>query len=91
MLEQIGVALGPWPLAQFFFFGLVALGGIFAIVRGARSKPDEPSMEERRAQWAAYEQLRTIADNTDKIVESQRHMVEVVNRLVGVIWNRNQP
>jgi hypothetical protein len=90
MLEQIGTALGPWPLAQAFFFGLLGFGGVYAIIRGARGKPDNTNFEDKRAEWAAYEQLRNIEDNTFKIVESQKRMVEVVDRLATVIWNRQQ-
>lgn len=90
MLEELTKALGPWPLLQ-LLFGLSILGaGIWAIVRGSRGKSEAVSIEDRRAEWAAYEQLRNIEENTFKIVESQKRMVEVVDRLASVIWNRGQ-
>ena len=87
MLEELTKALGPWPILQ-VFFGLSILGaGIYAIVRGARGKPDDIRLEDRRAEWAAYEQLRNIEENTFKIVAAQEKIVASVNQLVSVIWN----
>lgn len=86
MLDELTKALGPWPILQ-LVLGIAVLGaGIYAIVRG--NKGDDNS--DKKAQWAAYEQLRNIEENTFLIVKTQEKMVEVVNRLATVIWNRGQ-
>lgn len=89
MLDELTKALGPWPILQ-LVLGIAVLGaGIWAIVRGTRSDDkDKNDIANRRAEWAAYDQIRHIEENTFKIVASQEKMVEVVNRLATVIWNR---
>lgn len=90
MLEELTKALGPWPILQ-VFFGLSVLGaGIYAIVRGARGKQDDMNLEERRAEWAAREQLRNIEENSFKIASSNEKVVEAINRLSSVLWNNRQ-
>lgn len=91
MLEKLTEALGPWPILQ-LVLGIAVLGaGIWAIVRGTRSDDkDKNDIADRRAEWSAYEQLKNIELNTFKIVASQEKMVETVNRLASVIWNRGQ-
>lgn len=90
MLEELGKALGPWPILQ-VFFGLSILGaGIYAIVRGARGKQDNMNLEDRRAEWAAREQLRNIEENSFKIASSNEKVVEAINRLSSVLWNNRQ-
>lgn len=86
MLDELTKALGPWPILQ-LVLGIAVLGaGIYAIVRGSRS--DDSA--DKRAQWAAYKQLEHIEENTFAIVKTQEKMVEVVNRLASVIWNKGQ-
>lgn len=96
-MEEILKALSPWPLLEGIVLGcIVAAGAIWAINRGLRdSRNDrrvnvENDMDRQRAEWAAYEQLRNIEQNTFKIVDTQTRMVDAVNRLVDVIWNRRQ-
>lgn len=91
MLDELTKALGPWPILQ-LVLGIAVLGaGIWAIVRGIRSDDkDKNDIADRRAEWSAYEQLKNIELNTFKIVASQEKMVETVNRLASVMWNRGQ-
>jgi uncharacterized protein YoxC len=92
--------LGPWPILQ-FMFGVAVLGmGVYMIIRGISAKG--PDLDEKRAEWEAYEQLRSIEENTAKIAENQRVMLENVRgateqvrqvaeqmkALASAIWNR---
>lgn len=86
MLDELTKALGPWPFLQ-LVLGIAVLGaGIYAIVKGGKSEDSS----DKKAQWAAYIQLKNIEENTLAIVKSQEKMVDVVNRLATVIWNRGQ-
>jgi hypothetical protein len=90
MLEELTKALGPWPLLQ-VFFGMTVLGtGVYAIVRGARGKSDDINIEDKRAEWAAREQLRNIEENSFKIASSNEKILDAINRLSSVIWNNRQ-
>lgn len=86
MLDELGKALGPWPILQ-LVLGIAVLGaGIWAIVRGSRGEGEK----DKRAEWAAYDQLRHIEENTFKLVALQEKMVDTINRLTSVLWNRGQ-
>lgn len=89
-MEKVVDVLGPWPILQ-FLFGVAILGfGAYMIVRGTQ-KDDNPSkLEDRRAEWQAYEQLRNIEENSFKMVALTQKLVEEVQRLTSVIWNRKQ-
>jgi hypothetical protein len=96
MLEDGMKLLGPWPILQFMFGVAVLAGGVYMIFRGFANK-DKVSIEDRRAEWAAYEQLKNIEENSFKIVEhqktvidTQRAIVQSVNQLTSVLWNREQ-
>lgn len=80
-------ALGPWPIFQMIFGGLILLLGVWSIVRGVRGKD---YAEDKRAQWEAYNQLQNIEQNTFKIAESNQKLVEAVDRLTSVLWNRDK-
>jgi hypothetical protein len=97
-MEEITKALGPWPFLQ-FVFGVVVLGlGVWSISRGLKGKEEKSfQIEDKRAEWAAYDQLKNIEENTFKMVENQKilgenqkSIVESVNRLTSVLWNRDQ-
>lgn len=92
MLDEFTKALGPWPILQAFFGLIVVALGVYAMARGVIGRRNEPQVadEDKRAEWAAYEQLRNIEQNTFKIVDTQTRMVDAVNRLVDVVWNRRQ-
>lgn len=97
MLKELTEALGPWPILQ-LLFGLAVLGGgIYAIFRGVNTKKEEPTihLEDRRAEWEAYNQLRNIEENSFKLVELQkqsnelqRQMVDSFKQLAGILWNQ---
>lgn len=83
--------LGPWPILQ-FMFGVGILGfGVYMIVRGLQ-KQDHVNyhIEDRRAEWQAYEQLRNIEENSFKQVELLRRIHEELQRMTGVLWNREK-
>ena len=90
MEEVIAKTLGPFPVLQ-FLFGVAILGlGIWAVVRGLRGREDKNFLlEDRRAEWAALDQLKNIEENTFKIVETQRELTNAINRLTSVIYNRD--
>lgn len=92
MLKELTEALGPWPILQ-LLLGLAAVGvGVYAMIKGTSNgrKEEDINVDDMRATWAAYDQLKNIDHNVAKIVASQEKMVEVVNRLAAVIWNRGQ-
>ena len=90
-MEEVTKLLGPWPILQ-FMFGISVLGfGVFMIVRGMQKRDGAPhALEDNRDKWAAYEQLRNIEENSFKSVELQRKLVEEVQRLTSVVWNRDK-
>jgi hypothetical protein len=104
MLDEVGKALGPWPILQ-VFFGMAVLGvGAYALVRGVMSSKsgDRVQLEDKRMEWEAYERLRQIEENTAQIAANQRAMLEGVRHavqeirlmteqmkaLAAAIWNR---
>lgn len=89
MLDELTKALGPWPVLQ-LVLGIAVLGaGIWAVSRGLQGK-DNGDISDKRAEWAAYEQLRNIEENSFKIAASQEKMVEIANRIASILWNRGQ-
>lgn len=89
MLDELTKALGPWPILQ-LVLGIAVLGaGIWAVMRGTQGRDNDKDTD-KRAEWAAYEQLRNIEENTFRIVASQEKMVETVNRLTSILWNQRQ-
>ena len=90
MGEEVLKLLGPWPVLQ-FFFGVGILGfGVFMIVRGLQ-KADKPvQLEDRRAEWQAYEHLRNIEENSFKQTELLRRILEELQRITGILWNRDK-
>lgn len=96
MLEEVSKVLGPWPILQ-FMFGVSVLGfGVYMIVRGLSGKKgDSIQIEDKRAEWLAYEHLRNIEENSFKMVELQRQYIEHMRMLTeqlkalsAAIWNR---
>lgn len=96
--------LGPWPVLQ-FMFGVGVLGfGIFMIVKGVQKKDSTPQIEDKRAEWEAYEQLRSIEKSAEQIAHNQRvmleHMRQVTDQvrqqteamkgLIAAMWNFRQ-
>ena len=89
-MEEVAKLLGPWPILQ-FMFGVAVLGfGVFMIVRGLQKKDDMMKLEDRRAEWQAYDQLRNIEENSFKQVALMQRLVEEVQRLTTVMWNRDR-
>ena len=97
MLKDVGEALGPWPILQFFFGAIVLLVGAYVVMRGitGRAKTDPYQLEDKRMEWQAYEHLRKIEENTEMIADNQRLMLEKVTQateqlkaLSAAIWNR---
>ena len=97
MLDELTKALGPWPLLQLLFGLSILAAGIWAIVRGARGKSEVVSIDDKRAEWAAYEQLRNIEDNSFKTVDLLKRANDIgeqqlaaFNRLFDTRWNKQQ-
>lgn len=89
MLEDGMKLLGPWPILQLMFGLAVLAGGVYMVIRGLNRK-DEPrlTLEDKRAEWAAYEQLKNVEENTFKLVDGQRQLTDAINRLTSVLYNR---
>jgi len=96
MPDEVMKMLGPWPILQ-FMFGTAVLGfGVFMIIRGLSGKGDgKVQLEDKRAEWLAYEHLRNIEENSFKMVELQRQqleqyraLIEQLKALSSAIWNR---
>lgn len=104
MLKDVGEALGPWPILQFFFGFIVLVVGAIVVLKGisGKGKDDRVQLEDRRQEWEAYQQLEQIRDNTKQIADNQRAMLEGVRSavheirelttqmkaLAAAIWNR---
>lgn len=87
MLEELMKALGPWPILQ-TFLGLAVLStGIVVIIKGINKGKDN---DDKRADWAAYEQLKHIEENSFKSVALQERLVEIMGQLRDITWNRKQ-
>ena len=90
MEEAVVKMLGPWPVLQ-FFFGVGVLGfGVWMIVRGIQKKEGPPQLEDQRAEWMAYQQLRNIEENSFKMVELLRRIDEEIQRTNSILWNRDR-
>lgn len=98
-MDELIKALGPWPLLQGIALGtIVAATGAWAIRKGLQSsrKSDVP-IEDMRAEWAAYEQLRHIHENSFEIVECLKRsndlaaqILAALNRFNDMRWNLKQ-
>lgn len=104
MIEEVGKALGPWPILQFFFGFVVLMVGAYVVIRGIGNKGrgDVLQLEDKRMEWEAYERLRQIEEHTAEIAGNQRAMLEGVRMAVAemrsmteqmkalsaAIWNR---
>lgn len=95
MLDEGMKLLGPFPILQ-VMLGLAVLGGgIYMIFRGVTGDKRTMSLEDKRSEWAAYEQLRNIEENSAKLVELLRQhsdllrkLDESIKALVSAIWTR---
>lgn len=89
-MDEISRALGPWPILQ-MIFGVVILGlGVYSIIRGVKGKETPIQLEDRRAEWLAYEHLKNIEENSFKMVDLLRKHNEDLERFISVMWNRGQ-
>lgn len=86
-MEEVIKVLGPWPVMQ-FMFGLTVLGfGAFMIVKGTMRRGDT-SMEDKRAEWEAYQHLQNIDKNMAELLKVNYHILEQIKALAAAIWNR---
>lgn len=99
-MEEALKALGPWPMAQGIAIGLIiaALGG-WAFQRGLRdrNRDREPSLEEAKAKWELYGQIRHIHQNSFEMVKHAEKSNELLagvlaalNRFNDNRWNKTQ-
>lgn len=98
-MDELLKALGPWPMVQGIAIGLIVGGlGFYAMRLGLRDRRSgEPSLDALKAQWAAYEHLDNIHQNSfaivknmEKLVEAQLLTMAAINRLSDSRWNRLQ-
>lgn len=106
-MDEITKALGPWPVLQFMFGAIILLGGTLVVFKGISNskKSDAVQVDDQREKWEAYNQLENIEQNTFKILEQQRTMIDLTRQLLHAIngtndvfrqlrdalWNRSQP
>lgn len=92
MLDELIKSLGP--IAGSIIIGILGLAaGGYSIYRGIVSNkpaPDSRALEDRRLEWEAYNQLRSIEEQTRKIAENQEKLLAAIVRLTDVLWNRRQ-
>jgi hypothetical protein len=98
-MDELLKALGPWPMVQGIAIGLIVGGlGFYAMRLGLRDRRSgEPSLDALKAQWAAYEHLDHIHENSfaivkhmEKLVELQLMTIAAINRLADNRWNKHQ-
>ena len=88
MGEEFVKILGPWPILQ-VIFGLLVFGvGAWAVFRGVTGKEDRADPDDQRELWEAYNQLRSIELNLAELVKSNQKILEAVQHLTSIIWNR---
>src|SRR5438045_5699534 len=95
MLDEGMKILGPFPILQVMLGLAVLAGGVFMIVRGLTGKREPLSLDDKRAEWAAYEQLRNLEENSARQVELLKQTCEAIRKLddtlkalASAIWNR---
>lgn len=108
-MEEVVKALAPWPVLQGIVIGLlVAAAAFWAMRRGLQENRRREGLDvqpirlhltddEKKAQWAAYEQLQQICENSfavkhhlEKMVEGQSLLLAALNRLSDSRWNKGQ-
>ena len=87
-MEEIVKMLGPWPIMQ-FMFGITVLGfGVFMIVKGTLRREDPFRLEDKRAEWEAFQHLHNIDANLAELVKLQSLTLEQFKALAAALWNR---
>lgn len=92
MLDELIRSLGPNPILQ-VLLGTLAFGaGVYAIIQGIRSSNRESGtkLEDKKAEWAAYQQLQNIEQNTFRLIDLQGQTVTAIKHLTDAIHNRRQ-
>ena len=98
-MEELLKALGPWPTVQGIAIGIIVCGiGIWAMKRGLdKSRSNEPDLEEVKAKWELYTQIRHLHENSFviiKLLERSNDMAEqqlaALNRSNDARWNKKQ-
>lgn len=86
--------LGPWPVLQMMFGVAVLGGGVWAIIKGQK-KNEAPPIEDKKAEWEAYQQLANIEDQMFKQTELLSRIMDRLNNnadqmkaLAAAIWNQ---
>lgn len=108
-MEEVVKALAPWPVLQGIVIGLlVAAAAFWAMRRGLQENRRREGLDiqpirlhltddEKRAQWAAYEQLGHLHENSfamvkhlEKLIEGQLQLLAALNRIPDSRWNKHQ-
>lgn len=92
--------LGPWPILQFMFGISVLGGGVWMIIRGQKKNEEAKptaALEDKRAEWAAYQQLEHIEQNSfrqvellAKILDRMQNNADQMKALSAAIWNKKE-
>ncbi len=90
MTEEFAKALGPWPLLQVIFGLIVFSLGVWFIIRGITGKENKYNPDEQRDRWEAYNQLENIGRDVNELVKSNQKILDAINSLISVMWNRKQ-
>jgi hypothetical protein len=101
-MEEVMKLLGPWPVLQFMFGVAVLGGGVWMIIRGTQKKDAPPqggtqALEDKRAEWRAYDQLENIEQNSFKqlavmsqILDRLNNNADQMKALAAAIWNKRE-
>jgi len=95
-MEEVMKMLGPWPILQLMFGLSILGGGVWMIFKGSE-KTGPKMLEDKRAEWRAYEQLEHIEENSFKqvqllaeIKDQLRANGDAIKGLASAIWNRRE-
>jgi hypothetical protein len=97
-MKELLEALGPWPTVQGIAIGIIVAGvGIWAMRRGMLDKSKDLPLEDVKAKWELYTQIRHIHENSFAMVEQLKRsndlaeqQLAAVNRANDMRWNKNQ-
>jgi len=97
-MDEVLKGLGPWPTAQGIAIGLIIAGiGFYAMRLGLQNKNRDAPIEDVKAKWELYAQIRHIHENSFdivKLLERSNDLAEqslaAMNRFNDTRWNKKQ-
>lgn len=97
-MDELLKALGPWPTVQGIAIGIIVAGvGLWAMRRGLQGSNKDPHLEDVKAKWQLYDQIRHIHENSFDMVkllersnDLAEQMLAAINRFNDTRWNKRQ-